>query len=164
MIKKILGRILVVAIITVLYFGPWHEVRYYFAKEWFMPKIANINTYHSAEFDVGGYGSGVGFEVISKWSNPATSYHYKASGGWFLLLPLVTIVLAGIKSGYGFKLFLFHVAAILVNAMFFFLGVAYSTLLLAIADLSCYYLVPGISLAMIPFLIIQKNTQVVMII
>ena len=157
--KKIIGRILLVLVIVVIYLGPWHQVRYYFAKEWFMPKVVTLDTGHFRDLTVGGYGSGVGFELYSNDSNRVFTFRYKVAGGWFLLFPLVTVIIFGMRIWYGIELVLFHVAVSFLNALIFYIGAAYTSILLVLADISCYYLVPAVSLAVIPLIIIQKGNE-----
>lgn len=153
-------RFVVIIAIIALYLGPWHLIRYSFAKEWYMPKIVNLQTVHFEELTVGGFGSGVGFDVRSHESGKTYIYRYKVAGGWFLLLPLVAGIVVGMDTVYGVRLFVFHILASLVNAFLFYIGAAYSDFLLAAVDLSCYYLVPALSLALIPFLIISKQLTI----
>ncbi|HKI47132.1 MAG TPA: hypothetical protein VKA08_17510 [Balneolales bacterium] len=160
--RKFVSRFLLVVIITMIYLGPWHRMRYYFAKEWFMPKVITLNTGHFHTLTVGGYGTGVGFELHLNKIKRVFTYRYKVAGGWFLLLPLVVGILMGMNFWYAIELFLFHVTISFLNALLFYVGAAYTNILLAVADLSCYYLVPAVSLAVIPFLIVQKRRRKVL--
>ncbi len=155
--KTYLFRIILIVIITTAYLGPWHRVRYFFAKEWYMPRVINLHTEHFNKLTIGGYGSGVGFNVRSNENGKMLVYRYKVAGGWFLLLPLVIGIVIGMEAVYGVRLLLFHILISLINALLFYIGAAYSDILLATVDLSCYYLIPAFSLALIPFLIINKQ-------
>lgn len=157
--RNFVGRFILVVIIIMIYLGPWHHARYFFAKEWFMPKVTALNTIHFRTLTVGGYGTGVGFELHSNESKRMFTYRYKAAGGWFLLLPLVVGILMGMNFWYASELFLFHLSISFLNALLFYVGAAYTNILLTMADLSCYYLVPAVSLAIIPLIIIRKRRE-----
>ena len=157
--RKFAGRFMLVIIIAMVYLGPWHRMRYYFAKEWFMPKVMALNTNHFKTLTVGGYGTGVGFELHSNKPNQKFTYRYKVAGGWFLLLPLVVGILMDMNFWYASELFLFHLSISFLNALLFYVGAAFTNILLAMADLGCYYLVPAVSLAVIPFIIIEKRKR-----
>ncbi len=157
--RKFVSRFILVIIIMMVYLGPWHRMRYYFAKDWFMPMIVTLDTGHFHNLTVGGYGSGVGFELHSNEGKRIFTFRYKVAGGWFLLLPLVVGIFMGMSMWHGIELILFHATVSFLNALIFYIGAAYANLLLVLADMSCYYLVPAISLAVIPFLIVQKRRR-----
>ncbi len=144
-------RLLLMILLTVLYLKPWHQLRYYFAKEWLLPEVGHLKTEHYQRLVLGGFGTGVGFKLSSFPAGEKMTWRYKTAGGWFLLIPLIFGIIMGFGWRFAVTLFLFHIMMSLLNAALFYLGAGWSDFSLALADLSCCYLVPALSLAAVPF-------------
>lgn len=162
LIKRILLTILIVA----TYFLLWRPVREFWATSVMHPAIVDVlSSRQNSDLSLYENESDVSVYLaysIDRESDSTKLLHYKVSGGLFMLIPFAVLPFITRKWLDYAVLFLFHITMILSVSLITLLALAFLDELMLVTDFSVRYLIPLLSMAYIPVLLMyRKNKEAV---